>query len=105
MPRVRVLVLTTFELDDYVYAALRAGASGFLTKDVDADDLCQAIRLVAAGHALFSPSVTRTVIDAFAAAVPEPKPARAAGRPDRARGRGAAARRSVACPTMRSPAS
>jgi len=70
---VRVVVLTTFELDEYVFAALRAGASGFLTKDVDADDLRQAIRLVAAGHALLSPSVTRTVVDAFAAAVPEPK--------------------------------
>jgi DNA-binding NarL/FixJ family response regulator len=70
---VRVVVLTTFELDEYVFAALRAGASGFLTKDVDADDLCQAIRLIAAGHALLSPSVTRTVVDAFAAAVPEPK--------------------------------
>src|SRR6185503_12753370 len=54
---VRVVVLTTFELDEYVFAALRAGASGFLLKDVDADDLCQAIRLFAAGHALLSPSV------------------------------------------------
>ena len=73
---VRVVVLTTFELDDYVFAALRAGASGFLTKDVDADDLCQAIRLVAAGHALFVADRSRArVIDAFAAAVPEPQAA------------------------------
>jgi DNA-binding NarL/FixJ family response regulator len=70
---VRVVVLTTFELDEYVFAALRAGASGFLTKDVDADDLCNAIRVVAGGNALLSPSVTRTVIDAFGDAVPQSK--------------------------------
>jgi DNA-binding NarL/FixJ family response regulator len=70
---VRVVVLTTFELDEYVFAALRAGASGFLTKDVDADDLRDAIRLVAGGHALLSPSVTRRVVDAFATSVPEAK--------------------------------
>jgi DNA-binding NarL/FixJ family response regulator len=70
---VRVVVLTTFELDEYVYAALRAGASGFLTKDVDATVLRDAIRLVASGQALLSPSVTRRVVDAFATAVPEAK--------------------------------
>lgn len=69
---VKIIVLTTFELDEYVFQALRAGASGFLTKDVDTDDLRDAIRLVADGHALLSPSVTRRVIDAFATAVPEP---------------------------------
>ncbi|MGH8775333.1 MAG: response regulator [Jiangellaceae bacterium] len=70
---VRVVVLTTFDLDEYVFAALRAGASGFLTKDVGADDLRSAIRLVADGQALLSPSVTRRVIEAFATRVPEAK--------------------------------
>jgi DNA-binding NarL/FixJ family response regulator len=70
---VRVVVLTTYELDEYVFEALRAGASAFLTKDVDPDDLRQAVRTVAAGHALLSPSVTRRVIDAFTRAVPAPK--------------------------------
>jgi DNA-binding NarL/FixJ family response regulator len=63
----RVVVLTTFELDEYVFEALRAGASGFLTKDVEPEDLRDAVRTVAAGHALLSPSVTRRVVDAFAA--------------------------------------
>ena len=69
----RVVVLTTYELDEYVFEALRAGASGFLTKDVDPADLRDAVRTVAAGHALLAPSVTRRVVDAFATAVPEPK--------------------------------
>jgi DNA-binding NarL/FixJ family response regulator len=69
----RVVVLTTYELDEYVFEALRAGASGFLTKDVDPDDLRDAVRTVAAGHALLAPSVTRRVVDAFASAVPRPK--------------------------------
>jgi DNA-binding NarL/FixJ family response regulator len=69
----RVVILTTYELDEYVFAALRAGASGFLTKDVDPDDLRDAVRVVADGHALMSPSVTRRVIDAFASAVPAAK--------------------------------
>jgi DNA-binding NarL/FixJ family response regulator len=64
----KIIVLTTFEPDEYVFQALRAGASGFLTKDVDTDDLRTAIRLVADGQALLSPSVTRRVIDAFASA-------------------------------------
>jgi DNA-binding NarL/FixJ family response regulator len=70
---VRVVVLTTYELDEYVYEALRAGASGFLTKDLEPDELRDAVRTVAAGHGLLTPSVTRRVIDAFAAAVPAPK--------------------------------
>lgn len=70
---VRVVVLTTFELDEYVFDALRAGASGFLTKDIDAEDLRDAIRLVASGQALLSPSLTRRVIDAFATSIPEAK--------------------------------
>lgn len=62
---VRVLVLTTFEIDEYVFEALRAGASGFLLKDVDPDDLRSAIRLVAAGHSLLAPAITRQVIEQF----------------------------------------
>ncbi len=63
---VRVLVLTTFDLDEYVFQALRAGASGFLLKDTPLDDLVIAIRLVAAGDGLLAPSVTRRVIEEFA---------------------------------------
>ncbi|GLY98681.1 response regulator transcription factor [Actinoplanes sp. NBRC 103695] len=63
---VRVLILTTFDLDDYVYAALRAGASGFLVKDGRAADLLNGIRLVAAGDALLAPRVTRRLIATFA---------------------------------------
>jgi DNA-binding NarL/FixJ family response regulator len=65
--RARVLILTTFDLDDYVYAALRAGASGFLLKDVEPAELVDAIRVVASGNALFGPSVTRRLLDHFAA--------------------------------------
>ena len=61
----RVLVLTTFDLDEYVFAALRAGASGFLLKDAPAEELAAAIRVVASGDALLAPGVTRRVIDAF----------------------------------------
>ena len=62
----RVLVLTTFDLDDYVYEALRAGASGFLLKDASASELAEAVRVVAAGDALLSPGVTRRLIAEFA---------------------------------------
>ena len=62
----RILVLTTFDLDEYVYAAVRAGASGFLLKDVRPGDLVDAIRLVAAGNALLGPSVTRRLLERFA---------------------------------------
>jgi DNA-binding NarL/FixJ family response regulator len=65
MAPVRIIVLTTYELDEYVFAALRAGASGFLLKDIEPDDLRAAIRTVAGGDALLSPSVTRTLIAAF----------------------------------------
>ncbi len=61
----RVLVLTTFALDEYVFEALRAGASGFLLKDAPAEELADAIRTVAAGDALLDPAVTRSVVDAF----------------------------------------
>lgn len=64
---VRVVVLTTYEVDEYVFEALRAGASGFLTKDVEPEDLRAAVRTVAEGNALLTPSVTRRVVDAFAA--------------------------------------
>lgn len=67
---VRVLMLTTFELDEYVYESLRAGASGFVTKSIEPADLRAAIRTIAAGDALLAPSVTRRVIDAFAASGP-----------------------------------
>jgi DNA-binding NarL/FixJ family response regulator len=67
----RVLILTTFELDEYVAQAVRAGASGFLGKDVSADDLLDGIRTVAAGEALLSPTATRALITRFLAA-PEP---------------------------------
>jgi DNA-binding NarL/FixJ family response regulator len=62
----RVLILTTFDLDEYVYDALRAGASGFLLKDVTAERLFDAVRVVAAGEALLAPTVTRRLIDEFA---------------------------------------
>jgi DNA-binding NarL/FixJ family response regulator len=64
--RPRVLMLTTFDLDDYVYEALRAGASGFLLKDATAAELVHAVRVVASGEALLAPSVTRRLIEDFA---------------------------------------
>ena len=69
---VRVVVLTTFELDEYVFEALRAGASGFLVKDTEPVDLLRAVRSVAAGDALLSPSVTRRLIGEFARRSREP---------------------------------
>jgi DNA-binding NarL/FixJ family response regulator len=69
-PATRILILTTFDLDEYIVEALRAGASGFLLKDVGPDELVGAIRLVARGDALLSPSVTRRLLDAFAGKVP-----------------------------------
>ncbi|MBK1788729.1 response regulator [Prauserella cavernicola] len=72
-----VLVLTTFDLDEYVYGALRAGAAGFLLKSVEAPRLIEAVRLVAAGEGVVAPQVTRKLISAFAEAAPPP--ARPAG--------------------------
>jgi len=72
----RVLVLTTFNLDEYVFAALRAGASGFLLKDVPPADLLTGIRAVAAGDAVVAPSVTRRLLDAFAGQLPDPSTGR-----------------------------
>ncbi|MFE2045086.1 response regulator [Streptomyces sp. NPDC059477] len=65
MPVTKVLVLTTFDLDEYVYEALRAGASGFLLKDASADQLAEAVRVVAAGDALLAPGITRRLIAEF----------------------------------------
>jgi DNA-binding NarL/FixJ family response regulator len=79
--RPRVLMLTTFDLDDYVYEALRAGASGFLLKDATADDLVAAVRVVAAGDALLAPRVTRRLIEEFAR-----RPRRDRPRPDQLAG-------------------
>ncbi|GHG31390.1 response regulator [Streptomyces zaomyceticus] len=80
----RVLVLTTFDDDEYVYGALRSGASGFLVKDMAVDDILAAVRVVAAGDALIAPGVTRRLIEEFAAR-PEPAgPPSARTRPGRA---------------------
>ena len=65
-PQVRVLALTTFDLDEYVYAEVQAGASGFLLKDVSPDDLVHAVRVVARGEAMLAPSLTRRLLDRFA---------------------------------------
>jgi DNA-binding NarL/FixJ family response regulator len=91
----RVIALTTFDDDETVYAALRAGASGFLVKDVEPEELLQAVRVVARGDALLSPSVTRAVISAFTALAPGAAQARTAKavRPSAQRGSPAAAGR------------
>jgi DNA-binding NarL/FixJ family response regulator len=70
----RVLILTTFGLDDYVYEALRAGASGFMLKDAPPEELLAAIEVVARGDALIAPAVTRTVIEEFVRRSPSPSP-------------------------------
>jgi DNA-binding NarL/FixJ family response regulator len=69
---VRVLILTTFDLDEYVVGALRAGASGFLAKDVPAEDLVTAIRTVAAGEAVVAPRILKRLLDRFADSLPDP---------------------------------
>ncbi|MDF2712552.1 response regulator [Nonomuraea muscovyensis] len=71
----RVIILTTFELDEYVFEALRGGASGFLVKDTEPAELIQAVRVVAAGEALLSPSVTRRLIAEYASRAKEPQEA------------------------------
>ena len=73
--RPRVLILTTFDLDEYAFAGLRAGASGFLLKDVPPNDLLTGIRAVAAGDAVVAPSVTRRLLDSFAHRLPQSAPA------------------------------
>ncbi|MEU9834055.1 response regulator transcription factor [Streptosporangium sp. NPDC048047] len=77
-PKPKVLILTTFDLDDYVYEALRAGASGFLLKDASAQQLAEAVRVVASGDALLAPSVTRRLISEFARVGPRRPRARPA---------------------------
>ena len=74
----KVLVLTTFDLDEYVYQALRAGASGFLLKDASARQLADGVRVVASGEALLAPSVTRRLINEFARVVPAQRAGRRA---------------------------
>ena len=69
----RILILTTFDLDEYVYAAIRAGASGFLLKDVRPSQLVDAIGVVADGEALLAPAVTRRLLERFAATLPTPE--------------------------------
>ncbi|MEU1735371.1 response regulator transcription factor [Streptosporangium sp. NPDC020145] len=81
-PHPRVLVLTTFDLDEYVHACLRAGASGFILKNVSPDQLADAIRVVSSGEAMLAPSVTSRLIGAFTALPPalvEPSPSLRAG--------------------------
>ena len=77
LPDTRVVVLTTFELDEYVFGALRAGASGFLLKDVEPADLIAAVRVVAGGDALLAPRLTRRLIEAFVATGDGRRPRRA----------------------------
>jgi DNA-binding NarL/FixJ family response regulator len=76
LPETRVLVLTTFDLDEYVVEALRAGASGFLLKDVEASELVHAIEVIARGEALLAPSVTRRLLDAVVGTLPAVRKAR-----------------------------
>lgn len=72
LPNQRVLVLTTFPMDEYIVEALRAGASGFITKDVPANELVRAVRVVAAGDALLTPEITRRLLDRVARRLPAP---------------------------------
>jgi DNA-binding NarL/FixJ family response regulator len=68
------VILTTFDIDEYVFEAIRAGASGFLVKDTEPEELLQAVRVVAHGEALLSPTITRRLIEQFAAHSKEPRP-------------------------------
>lgn len=71
----KVLVLTTFDEDDYAYAALRAGANGFMIKDAPVEDLVRAVRVVATGHALLAPTATRRLVETMMGRVERPRPA------------------------------
>jgi DNA-binding NarL/FixJ family response regulator len=73
LPETRVLMLTTFDLDKYVYSALAAGASGFLLKDVTPEHLIAAVKLVDTGDALLAPSITRRLVERYASAPPKPE--------------------------------
>jgi DNA-binding NarL/FixJ family response regulator len=79
LPPVRVLVMTTFDLDEYLIDALRAGASGFLLKDATADEFVHAVRLIAAGDAYLAPSVTRRLLDLRGSMLPRVRPLGAEG--------------------------
>ena len=99
-------MLTTFDLNEYVYEALRAGASGFLLKDVPPEQLAAGIRVVAQGEALLAPSITKRLIQEFASGrARRGAAAEGPGRADRARARGLQARSRAGCPTPRSPPS
>ena len=74
LAEVRIVVLTTFQLDEYVFEALRAGASGFLVKDIEPAELVRGVRAVAGGDALLAPSITRRLIEEFVAKSKEPRP-------------------------------
>ena len=105
LPRDRILVLTTFGLDEYIVEALRAGASGFMTKDAPAAELVAAVRAVAAGDAVLSPVVTRQLLDRVARRLPRRGPAprrRASRRSPSASARCCSSSR-PGCPTRRSP--
>ena len=102
-PEMRVVILTTFEQDDYIFGALNAGASGFLLKRTRPEELIAAIHTVAAGDSLLSPSVTRRVIDRMARQ-PHPTPPPANGLPNSPRANARCSSWSpAACPTARSP--
>ena len=100
---VRVIILTTFDLDEYVFEALRAGASGFLVKTTEPVELIRGVRVVAEGDALLSPGVTRRLVGEFAARSKAPERAARARRAHRPRARGDGARRPRGSPTTRSP--
>jgi DNA-binding NarL/FixJ family response regulator len=101
--RPRIIILTTFDLDEYVYAALTAGASGFLLKDVTAEHLVAAIQLVRTGDALLAPSITRRLVERFATARPaaQPRPALTASSASGMPGRAGTAGRGVSALTPR----
>ena len=100
----RVLVLTTYDLDEYVYDALQAGASGFLLKDTPPAQLADGIRAVAAGEALLAPTVTRRLIEEFARVGPRPqRPARRSSTSSRRASSTCCATSRAACRTPRSP--
>jgi DNA-binding NarL/FixJ family response regulator len=81
-PRTRILILTTFDLDEYAFGALRLGASGFILKDVLPSEFVRAVRSVADGDAVLAPSVTRRVLDTFAHQIPDPQGAGGTSRPE-----------------------
>jgi DNA-binding NarL/FixJ family response regulator len=81
-PRSRILILTTFDLDEYAFGALRLGASGFILKDVLPSEFVRAVRSVADGDAVIAPSVTRRLLDAFGHQIPDPQRPAGAARPE-----------------------